>query len=224
MRSPVRRVVSALGLALLCAVVPDGATRRAAAERPTATGAELSAAWSATAADLVRRAKAGGHVELAAAIEGWDVPEPGDRQCVLAIPDVPPEDAIPDWLDTAAERSIWDEFLAARRTRAAGTFALAVAATRRPSPQPPRATAAEAPERRPAEPDATEAIRLLYRSLRDDPDHARAREAAGWVRRDGRWLWPEAARHLDRGEEHSVEFGWLPRGREDRYRAGERFA
>jgi hypothetical protein len=37
-------------------------------------------------------------------------------------------------------------------------------------------------------------------------------------------VWPEAARRLDKGEEYSPEFGWLPQGRQKRYAGGERYA
>ena len=44
------------------------------------------------------------------------------------------------------------------------------------------------------------------------------------MKRDGQWVWPEAARRRDKGEEYSPEFGWLPQGRQKRYAAGERYA
>ena len=200
-------------------------SRHGVASDPTGvkTESQLDAEWSSTAVDLVRRAVAGGHGELATLIRGWQLPDEGQRQFILAIPAVPPQAAPPDWLDTAAEQSIWDDFLAARRTRAAGTFALAVAAAQPQTTQPRRAEA-DAAERPRIGHGTAEAIRLLYRALRDDPDSERAREAGGWVRRDGQWVWPEAARRLAKGEEYSPEFGWLPQGRQQRYAVGERYA
>jgi hypothetical protein len=67
-----------------------------------------------------------------------------------------------------------------------------------------------------------EALRLTYLALRDDPDHERARAAVGQVRRGATWLSPEAARRLDKGEEYDPAFGWLPKAKLTRYRAGER--
>jgi hypothetical protein len=175
-------------------------------------GDHIESDWAAAVAGLLRRCEAGGHGELAAFIRDWQLPEEGERQFVLAIPAVAPQSTTPDWVDTPTEQAIWTDFLAARRDRAAGTFALAL-------------TAGQAADRElPGLEDHTAAaIRLLYRSLRDDPDHARAREAGGWVKRDDQWVWPEAARRLDKGEEYSPEFGWLPRGRQQRYQAGERY-
>ena len=77
-------------------------------------------------AGLVRRAEAGGHADIDAFIRDWQLPDEGERQFILTIPTVSPTP--PDWLDTPAEQSLWEDFLAARRTRAADTFALAVAA------------------------------------------------------------------------------------------------
>ena len=188
---------------------------------PIVDASQLDAAWSATEPDLVRRAEAGGHGELAAVIRDWRLPDEGDRQVILAVPAVGAAATPPDWLDTPAEQLIWEDFLAARRARAAGMFALAVEAAQ---PQPLQARRDEAGVGQPlSRHGAAEAIRLLYRVLRDDPDHARAREAGGWVKRNDRWVWPEAARRLDKGEEYSPEFGWLPHGRQKRYAAGERY-
>ena len=187
------------------------------------TEAQLDEEWVVVVAGLVRRAEAGGHGELVTFIRGWQLPEEGERQFILAIPGAAPDTALPDWLDTPAEQAIWEDFLAARRTRAAGTFALAVAAAQ-PQTTPSRRADPTAAERPLLEHQTAEAIRLLYRTLRDDPDHERAREAGGWVKRQGSWVWPEAARRLDKGEEYSPAFGWLPQGRQKRYAAGERYA
>jgi len=189
-----------------------------------ASGAQLDKDWDTTVGGLLRRCQIGGNDALAAVIRGWQLPEEADRQFILAIPPAPPQTTQPDWIDTPFEQAIWDDFLAARRDRAAGTFALAVAASQLQTTSSRRP--AEAADSTPPllEHDATEAIRLLYRSLRDDPDHARAREAGGWVKREEQWVWPEVARRLDKGEEYSPEFGWLPRGRHTRYKAGERYA
>ena len=200
-------------------------SRAGIAAEPVAvkTESQLNEEWMVVVAGLMRRAEAGGHADLAAFIRAWQLPDEGDRQFILAIPSVFPTPTPPDWLDTPAEQSIWEDFLAARRTRAAGTFALAVAAAQSQT-TPARRADPTATERTSLEHQTAGAIRLLYRTLRDDPDHERAREAGGWMKRDGQWVWPEAARRLDKGEQYSPEFGWLPPGRQKRYAAGERYA
>ncbi|MEI6255437.1 MAG: hypothetical protein WCQ77_02220 [Planctomycetota bacterium] len=166
--------------------------------------AQIDDAWAAEVAGLLWRAEAGGYGELVKAIRGWQLPDLGERQFVLAIPSEP-QTTPPNWADTPGAQTIWEDFLAARQARAAGTFTVAVAASQSHDGQ------------------TGEAIRLLYRVLRDDPDHKRARTAGGWVKRQGSWVWPETARHLDQGEEYSAAFGWLPKGRQQRYQAGERY-
>ena len=211
-------------IAAAMAIIPPWSRAGIAVEPAVVkTEAQLDEEWATTAADLARRAEAGGHRELATLVSGWQLPDEGERQFVFAIPAVPPQAAPPDWLDTPAEQTIWEDFLTARRTRAAGTFALAVAAVQPEAPQS-RRNEADDSERTRLRRGAEEAIRLVSRALRDDPDHARARAVGSWVKRDGHWVWPETARRRDKGEEYSPEFGWLPQGRQKRYAAGERYA
>ena len=181
---------------------------------------DLDTAFTATAAQLARAAEADGHADLARLIAGWPLPAAGDTQLVVAIPDRLER---PGFVDTPAEETIWNDFLAARRARAVGLFDHAVAAARahdrtatREELARPDADAAPLPQR------SCEAIRLLHLALRDDPDHERARSAGGWVRRGGAWLWPEAARRLDKGEDFDPAFGWMPKAKLARYRGGER--
>ena len=72
-------------------------SRYGVASDPTGvkTESQLDAEWASTAADLVRRAVAGGHGELAALIRGWQLPDEGQRQFILTIPAVPPQAAPP---------------------------------------------------------------------------------------------------------------------------------
>lgn len=179
------------------------------------------AAWRAELESLARRADAAGHAPLATTIRDWDVPEFTDRQAVFRIP---PRVERPDWLDDDQE-PIWRAFLAARHRRAEATFARAVEAAG--SHDRPRtreeiaaelAEGADRPRRR-----GSEAIALLHRALRDDPELASARAVGGWVKRGEEWLSPAVAKRRDRGEEFDPAFGWLPRGRLERYRAGERY-
>lgn len=187
-------------LAVWAAIAP------AAAADPVATA---DAAFVQAAADLGRRASAAGADELAGLIRGWQLPAEVDRQHALAVPARLEK---PATIDTAAETAIWDDFVAARRDRAAALFAAARAGTA------PRTDGGDEPSHR----DSCAAVALLYRALRDDPDHESARKAAGWVRRGDLWVAPQAARRLDKGEEYDPAFGWLPRGRLGRYLAGER--
>jgi hypothetical protein len=202
------RFSSFLATVTLVAAIFFSAAMSRAFAAPVPSLAEIDRDWTATIADLIRRAEVGNHQEIVAAIRDWDLPHEEGRQFVLAIPADPRDEKVPEEIEAPAARGLWEEFLAARRRRAEGIFAVARAVTDDGQASPPR---------------TSESIRLVYRALRDDPDHQRAREAAGWVRRDGRWVWPEVARRLDKGEEHTAEFGWLPRGRVDRYRAGERY-
>jgi hypothetical protein len=160
----------------------------------------LDAEFLETAVTLARRAEAAGAEDLAATIRGWHVATDGERCVAFAIPAHLPA-RMPD--ADAATAAINDEFLAGRRRRAAGLLDLAVAAARAEQP--------------------VAAFDLLFRAVRDDPDLARAREIGGWIRRGESWVSPEVAQRLDRGEEFDPAFGWLPRGRLTRYRAGERY-
>lgn len=179
----------------------------AAAADPLPSEDNLDAAFRATAALLERRAGAAGAKPLAEFIRDWMPAVPPGR---LAVVDVPDALVIPPGTDQPEARAVWDDFVAARKARAAGLFALGVEAARGHAKGPDFAAR------------GCEAIRLLARTLADDPDHERGRRAGGWVRRGELWVWPEVARRLDKGEEYSAEFGWLPRGRQQRYRAGER--
>ena len=188
---------------------------------PAASLEKLDEAFAAAARDLARRAAADGHDELAAAISGWDLPATGERQVAVSIPSRLEK---PAFVATPAARTIWDDFCAARRERAAGIFAHAVFASRAHDRVPTRDEAAKpaAADAPPLAQRSCAAVRLLALALRDDPDHERARAAGGWVRRGDAWLRPESARRLDKGEQYDPAFGWMPRSKLERYRNGER--
>lgn len=197
-------------VALTCAAV---------AAPPTAPPlARLDEDFEHRAAGIAQRAEAAGAGELATLVRGWSLPLLDDRQIVVAIP--PRVEQPPDVKGDAAER-LWQEFLAARRERAAGTFAHALAAAAAHDATPRRGEAAD-PDAPPVAVRTCLLVELLHRTLRDDPDHARARAAAGYVRRGDAWVRPEAARRLDRGEAFDPAFGWQPQARLKRFRAGER--
>ena len=205
-------------VALILTLPPDGGSARNPPERSLA---EIDEQFSAAAADLVRRCRLAGLDELAGLIAGWPLPAAAGRQFAFAIP---PAVEPPAVVATDEAQTIWSDFLAARRARAEGLFAHAVFAASRHDVLPTRADLA-----RPAPGNevsltqrSCEAIRLVYLALRDDPAHARAREAAGWVRRGERWEWPAAARRSDRAAEYDPQFGWVPKGRLARLREAER--
>lgn len=187
---------------------------------PARSLADLDASFAASARELARRAEVDGHGDLAAMIVGWPLPAMEDRQLAVAIP---PALVKPDLVDTDGEEEIWNDFVAARRSHAAGLFEHAVHASRAHDRVPTREEAARAAvDAAPLAQASCEAIRLTWLALRDDPDHERARAAVGQVRRGAMWVSPEAARRLDKGEEYDPAFGWLPKAKLARYRAGER--
>jgi len=160
----------------------------------------IDAAFLTAADRLADEAADRGLAPLAETIRGWHVPDAPDRLLAFSIP--PRSQRPPGLADEAAER-LWDRFVELRRQRSAVLLESAVAAARAGRPG--------------------EAVALLHRSLRDDPDNERGRRAGGWVRRGDDWVRPETARRLDRGEVHSAAFGWIPRERLPRYLAGERY-
>jgi len=230
-------VALALALALptqLCADDGDEATPRPARPRLTAVDAAEEEgekdpttpvldddAWRETLESLATRAAARGHDALAAHLRSWEIPALADRQVVVTIPS---RLEAPAWVD-AAQEPLWNEFVAARRQHAEATFARAVeaaAAHDRPRTRDEQRADSEA-GLKPLARRGGEAIALLHRTLRDDPDHARARNIGSWVKRGEAWVSTAVAKRLDRGEEFDAAFGWLPRGRLERYRSGERY-
>ena len=212
-------LIGGLVVAVLC--LPGGLRSHATAREPSATLDEIDTAFASSVAALERRAAALGDDRLVALLRDWDVPTPVDRQIAYAIP---PRLERPDWIAGEAMTAVWDDFVAARNRRAAATFEHALDAARAHRDVPTRAErAAPSADRPPGSRGSSEAVRLVYRTLRDDPTHTRARAAIGSVRRGDEWVWPPAARRLDRGEEFDAAFGWLPKGRLARYRAGERY-
>jgi len=212
----VRRWLTAAAVAivpLVSAAAPRG--------EPTKSLAKLDEEYAAAEQDLLRRCEIDGHRDLAAVIKAWNIAPAAGRQVAVAVP---PSLEIPTCVDDDAERSIWNDFVAARRARATGAFGHALWAAAAHDREPTRAELARPdPDATPPGPRSCEVIRLLFLTLRDDPDHARARAAGGWVRRGDRWEWPEAARRLDKAEEYDPQFGWMPKSKLGRYRDGERY-
>jgi hypothetical protein len=206
-------------LVTLALVLPSSA-----ADRPGTPGKsleKLDEEYAAAEKDLLRRCTIDTLDELAAIIKAWKLPPSDGRQMAFAIPD---RLTTPACIDSDAERGIWNDFLAARQARAAGTYEHAIFASRAHERQPTRADLAQPGRIPPAIAQAScEAIRLLFLALRDDPLHERARAAAGHVRRGDHWEWPEAARRLERKEEFNPDYGWMPKDKLARSLAGERY-
>jgi hypothetical protein len=205
----------------LIAAMPWSMARAAPRGEPSKSLTKLDEEYAAAEKDLLRRCTIDGDDDLAAIIAAWKLPTIEGSQMAFTIQATLDT---PACVDTDGEQAIWNDFLAARRARAAGTYEHALYASRAHARQPTRAGQAN------HDPDATlmaqascEAIRLLFQTLRDDPTHERARTAAGWVRRGDRWEWPEAAKHLDRGDAYDPEFGWMAKNKLARYRDGERY-
>ena len=159
--------------------------------------------------ELSARADRGGHAKLAELIGTWDFHDFLDRMPVLRIEpshEGPSWAEPPSWVIGEEAVAIWSGFVEARKARAARCLEQAVEAARGV-----------------AGGGRDGCVAMLFRVLREDPDCPRARAAIGWVRRDGRWVWPEAAKRIDRGEVFSPEFGWLPKSRLPRFLAGERY-
>lgn len=211
---------AATGRSLVAAALLPAVATAAPRGEPSQTLAKLDEEFAAAEKDLLRRCDQDGHAELAAVIQAWRLPPAAGRQVAVAIP---ASLETPACVDSDAERSIWNDFLAARRARAAGTYEHATWAAAAHGRQPSRAELTRPdPAAPPPGQRSCAAIRLLFLTLRDDPDHARARAAGGWIRHGERWEWPEAARRLDRGEAYDPAFGWMTKGKLARHRDGER--
>ena len=204
----------------LIVVVALTTAARAADKPPSRSLAELDEAFASAIDGLARRATAAGDEPLASLITAWPLQAVAGKQLVVRIP---ARVERPAEVDTSAEEVIWEDFLAARRSRAAGLFEHAAHAAGSHDRQPTRDELAKAAtDTPPTTRRSCEVMRLLHEALRDDPDHERARAAGGWVRRGEEWLWPEAARRLDRGEAYDPAYGWMPKAKLERFRAGER--
>jgi hypothetical protein len=188
---------------------------------PSKSLTKLDEEYAAAEKDLLRRCRLDGYDDLGSIIAAWKLPTIENRQLAFAIP---AELNVPACVDTDGEQGIWNDFLAARRARAAGSFEHALYASRAHGRQPTRTESADPGREAPLMAQAScEAIRLLFLTLRDDPTHEQARTAAGWVRRGNRWEWPEAAKRLQRGDAFDPDFGWMATSKLTRYRNGERY-
>ncbi len=215
------RAIIGLVVAAVLASVPWSMVTAAPRDEPSKSLAKLDEEYAAAEKDLLRRCRLDGYDDLASVIAAWKLPALAGRQLAFTIP---AELKAPAFVDTEGEQGIWNDFLAARRARAAGSYEHALYASRAHGREPTRAALATPERDAPLMAQAScEAIRLLFLTLRDDPTHEQARTAAGWVRRGDRWEWPEVAKRLDRGDAYDPEFGWMTKSKLTRYREGERY-
>jgi hypothetical protein len=66
------------------------------------------------------------------------------------------------------------------------------------------------------------AYELIRETVREWPDHEKARAVIGFEKHDGRWVTPYAARKLSAGQVFDGRYGWLPAADVTRYEHGER--
>jgi hypothetical protein len=66
------------------------------------------------------------------------------------------------------------------------------------------------------------AFELIRQTVRENPDHAKARAILGFENVGGRWITPYAARRIAAGQVFDERFGWIPSSEVQRYEKGER--
>lgn len=210
-------------VALLVSVAVVFTVSAAAAPRgePAKSLAKLDEEYAAAETDLLRRCTIEKLDDLAAIITAWKLPPAEGRQLAFEIP---AGLETPAFVDTDTERAIWNDFVAARQARAAGTYEHSLFASRAHAHKPTRTELAQPDRVQPPVAQAScEAVRLLFLTLREDPSLEQARAAVGQVRRGDRWEWPEVARRQEKNEEFDPDFGWIPKDKLNRYLAGERY-
>ena len=102
---------------------------------------------------------------------------------------------------SAAEAELFAKFIALRTTRAEKLYERA------------RGLAAK---------DPSQAYRILWAALRDDPEHVPGRRALGFEPTDEGWFLPFSAQQIKAGRVWHEKFGWIPRDDVERYEKGER--
>ncbi|HEY2146434.1 MAG TPA: hypothetical protein VGH32_00760, partial [Pirellulales bacterium] len=66
------------------------------------------------------------------------------------------------------------------------------------------------------------AFELIRETVRENPDHTKARAILGYEKVGGRWVTPYAARRLGAGQVFDERFGWISSADVPRYEKGER--
>ena len=158
--------------------------------------------WGKCCSEVVREAQACGDHELAAYIKGWPLPDelgPVRFQIIVRIDEKITE---PAWLNEQSAH-LWAAFVRLRQQRALYFFEKAKNDIQR--------------QRKISVSDgvktSNEAMRLLVRALRENPDHTRSRHALGYVRHGDQWVWPNVARQLAQKNEYSSDKGWTRNGK-----------
>jgi hypothetical protein len=170
--------------------------RHVGAEKPT------DAEWKDCCLDIVQRADACGDTKLARFIRNWPLPDEVTQVDAQIIACIDKDTHGPGWLKESS-RSLWSAFMLLRKQRAHHFFERAKTEIEKQR---------ELSTRRHLK-SSSEAIRLLVRVVREDPNHKLGRRALGYVRDDDQWVWPNAARQRAQRKEYSSENGWTRNGK-----------
>lgn len=144
-----------------------------------------------------------GTAEEAAAARGWLPARRSNELTLFVLPDRQAVGApAPDKAAGESKPSAGGEFKTLRNAQAEALFRLAHSAAE-------------------ADRQAT-ATQLLTETVRENPDHADARRALGYVRHEGQWVSPYSKRMMEAGFVWDDRYGWLRAGDVSRYEAGQR--
>ena len=162
----------------------------------------IGVGWSNCCSEVVREAQACGDHELAAYITDWPLPDelgPVHSQIIARIDQ---KIIQPAWLDEQSAH-LWAAFVRLRQQRALYFFEKA----KNDIQKQKKVSARDGIK------TSNEAMRLLIRALRENPEHTISRRALGYVRHGDQWVWPNVARQLAQKKEYSPEEGWLRNGK-----------
>lgn len=170
----------------------------AGAASPLHAGDAAFAQYRERLEQLAAECDSQGQSQDASAIRAWAVPR--DAQCFYPVL----EDAlVPLPAAKPGDASAAARFAALRRERAEELFAHAAKSA--------------------ADRALSDAYQALWQVLRENPDHAAARQTLGYQFHDGAWRTRFETERLRSGQVWHARFGWLKEDRVARYEAGERF-
>ena len=170
--------------------------RHVGAAKPT--GAD----WKDSGLDLAQRADAGGDKKLARFIRNWPLPDEVTQVDAQIIACIDKNTDEPNWLKESS-KPLWSAFILLRQQRAHHFFERAKTEIKKQRNLSTRQHLRS----------SNEAIRLLIRVVRENPDHKLGRRALGYVKDDDQWVWPNAARQRAQRKEYSSENGWTRNGK-----------
>jgi hypothetical protein len=150
----------------------------------------------------VQRADACGDTKLARFIRNWPLPDEVTQIDAQIIACIDKNTDGPGWLKESS-RSLWSAFMLLRKQRAHHFFERAKTEIEK---QRESSTSRHLKS-------SNEAIRLLVRVVREDPNHKLGRRALGYVRDDDQWVWPNSVRQRAQRKEYSSENGWTRNGK-----------